>query len=146
MQLATKEQVKAINAILATRGLMEGKQEMVHQFTTGRTERSSELYFNEAHELLQALNKGIAPSLEQLQKDRMCRKILAIANKIGMVTKTADVDSRGRLFQKRDYARLEAWLIKFSYLHKPLKQYSYDELPALITQMEKVEKQYISKL
>ena len=35
-----------------------------------------------------------------------------------------------------DFLKLNQWLIKYSYLHKPLNYYTPDELPKLITQFQ----------
>lgn len=36
-----------------------------------------------------------------------------------------------------DYERINRWMAKYSYLKKPLIKYNLDELPALVSQVEK---------
>ncbi len=146
MQPATKQQVKAINAILAKRGLMEVKKEMIAQYTGGRTNSSRALTIGEAAELLVALNKGIARTVEEMRTDRMQRKVIAIAIFIGMVVRQTVISPGGQVVERKDYAHLNSWLLKYGYLHKPLHSYTSAELPNLISQLEILEKQYLGNI
>ena len=65
--------------------------------------------------------------------DRMRKRILSICYSIGW--------TRFNIEKRRhevDMERLEAWLLKYGYLHKPLNDYTYMELPELVTQAERV--------
>lgn len=126
---ATKQQVKAINAFLATRGLMEMKKQIISNFTNDRTDRSSLLTKDEARALLLYLN-DYAPL------ERMIKKIVAMAHEIHWIKKTTIVDPKNGVVEERDYKALDEWILKYGYLHKPLFQYTYQELPKLLTQFE----------
>lgn len=147
MESATKEQIKAINAILAKQGLMDDKKNIVQSWTQGRTTSTKDLYFNEAWLLVQALKNESLPSIEELRKERMARKIIAMAHEIGWIKPVSVVDPERGLVTKKDYTRLHDWIIKYGYLKKELREYTYMELPKLVTQFEfGVYKDYIAKL
>jgi hypothetical protein len=61
---------------------------------------------------------------------RMRRKIFSICHDIGWETETGEVDK----------VRLQNWLLKYGYLHKPITEYTVTELPALLTQFENIQK------
>jgi hypothetical protein len=48
--------------------------------------------------------------------------------------------------EETNYDHFNLWMLKYGYLHKSLSAYTYDELPKLITQLEKVEKDYLEKI
>lgn len=137
MQTISKEKIKAVNACLAAKGLMEDKKELIRQFTLGRTDRSSELTMEEANELLAMMNKNILPSPEQLRADKMARNIIAMARELGWVKRKSDGTS--------DYAVLDNWMLNKSYLQKKLNRYSYEELPKLVSQFKAVYEYYLKK-
>lgn len=143
---ANKQQVKAINATLASKGMMEEKKALISSFTNGRTDRCSSLTSQEAIELIQLLNRDFVPSNEDLRKEKMARKILAMAHELGWIKKEQVITSVG-MEEKRNYKSFNEWMTKFSYLKKPLSQYTYTELPKLVSQFEDGPYfSYISKL
>lgn len=129
----------AINTILSKRGLMDLKKGMMLQASEGRTDHSSELYFEEAHQLLVALNTS-QPTTNTL----MLRKLFAMAFEMGMIEARMMVSAKMEPQQqtnyniqtKNDYGRLYAWVNKYGYLKKELRAYSYEELPKLLSQFE----------
>lgn len=142
---ANRLQVRAINAILAKKGILEDKAALIGSFTEGRTEHSSELTTLEANGLIEMLKKDFIPSMEDLRKERMQRKVLAMAHELGWI-KRSKVIIDGKMATKADYTAINNWMVTYSYLKKPLREYSYEELPKLITQFEKGPyAHYISK-
>lgn len=102
------------------------KAELVDTVSQGRVSSSKDLSMQECELLIrhlqQIVNEGDpAPS-------RMRRKIMSMCHVLGWT------DSQGKV----DYKRLSGWLNKYGYLHKPLNDYSIKELPALVTQFEKL--------
>lgn len=140
---ATKEQVIAINVIFQKRGMMDEKANIIDSFTNGRTTHSNQLYFNEAHTMLQSLNAD-KPLQQGLNK--MARKLIAMAHEVGYVKKASVVTGAGEIVEKNDYTRLNDWMLKYGYLHKPLKDYTYEELPKLLTQYTEVYKSIMSSI
>ena len=47
-------------------------------------------------------------------------------------------DARAAVKRVADVARFDEWAIKYSYLHKTLNEYTYEELPKLVSQVEAV--------
>lgn len=143
-----KSYIKAINAILARTGQMENKAVIVSNASNGRTIHSSELTPAEAIGLLKALNAHSPQPIAQRPKPsaKMTAKLFAMAHEMGWITAATVVGSAG-METKKDYSRLHAWVLKYGYLHKPLSQYSYKEMPKLVSQFELgVYKHYISEL
>ncbi len=133
---ASKKQVQAINAILATSGQMEFKKDIIWNATGGRTDRSSKMTFEEAKGLLASLNLGQVFSKEESGKIRMVRYIIAMAHEMGWIKKRVILNADGHLGQLNDYTELTIWLVKYGYLKKPLNEYTYLELPKLLTQFQ----------
>lgn len=123
-----------LHAILAKRGMMDVKQQIVSDSTGGRTEHSSDMQIGEITDLLTRLNKGaeIRLSADQEAGNRMRRRMLSMCYTLGWTKLNI------RQFKQTvDLDRLNAWCEKYGYLHKPLNAYTYDELPALVSQFEK---------
>lgn len=144
---ASKEQIIAVNAILAKSGQMENKAHIIANATNGRTTHSSELFFEEAKGLIAALTNAntYGKTLRKPSK-KMVGKLFAMAHEMGWIKQNVNVGKNG-LQNKKDYSILHNWIEKYGYLHKPLNQYSYSELPKLVYQLEHgVYKEYLSKL
>lgn len=139
---ATAKQLQYIHAALHKKQLLKHKAEMVASFTNGRTESSREMTAAEADELLRSLNDH---QPEADAKDKMIRKIIAMAREMGVVTREPVVGPDGKVKQKSNYTRLNHWMLQLSYLKKPLNQYSYAELPKLVTQYTAVYMSWLKK-
>ena len=131
---ATPQQLQAIHAVLHAQGLLHQKANIISGLTLGRTESSKELTHAEASFLLADLNKN------KVSKDdgkKMRNKILAMAHELGWVGTKQVVTPTG-LKTVNDYSNVDAWMLQRSYLHKKLFDYTYSELPKLVTQFEAV--------
>lgn len=135
MKPATPQQIKAINAALAVKGMMEEKPAIVRDVTAGRTTHSSQLYFDEAKVLLKSI-LSCTQDYQEIGKSRMIAKIFAMAHEMGWINNLVTVEAEGKMVQKKDYRNVYAWIRKYGYLHKDLKQYKYEELPKLLSQFE----------
>ena len=133
---ATTAQIKAINAILARAGQMDNKAEIVLNATRGRTTHSSAMSFEEARALLLALNRNVKTAQAPVKPaQKMAKKLFAMAHEMGWIKEVTLVTPSG-ITKKKDYSAVHAWIGKFGYLHKPLSQYTYSELPKLVAQFE----------
>lgn len=135
MSLLNRSQLIAISTLVSKLNIgKEDKAMMVNGFSGGRTETSKELSFTEATALIRHLK-----SLDPLEKkaETMRRKIMSFAHQM-------DWHIKGT--QKLDMQRVDQWCSKFGYLHKKLNQYSYKELPKLITQFERAYNSYLDKV
>lgn len=109
------------------------RRELCHEFSKGRTKSLSELRPPEYVEMVTHLNGR----LQELQTkrttippgDNMRKKILSMCYEIGW-TKAGKID----------WDRLNAWINKYGYLHKPLMGYTVEELPRLVSQFETMTK------
>jgi len=133
MLKATKRQIKMLHAILARRGMMDMKQQLVSDASDGRTDHSTELRYGEITKLLTHLNQGVEMRLSADKEagNKMRRRILSMCYSAGW-TRFSVKDMK----QAVDLARLDNWCIKYSYLNKPLNDYNYNELPKLVSQFE----------
>jgi hypothetical protein len=134
---ATKSQIKVLHAALVRRGILDMKAAIVSDHTKGRTEHSSDMKYNEMKDLIDSLNAGhnVRHSVDKEACNKMRRRILSMCFTIGWTRY-----SLMRLKQEVDYGILHTWMIKYSYLHKALNEYTYDELPKLVTQFESFTK------
>jgi hypothetical protein len=129
---ASKQQIKAVNAILAAKGLMHDKAHIISNATNGRTEHSSALYFEEAQILLAFLTR------EEKEKSNvlMLRKLFAMAHEMNWITQKTVVHTDGSLRPGNDYSAVYAWVKKYSPWKKDLNKHTYEELTKLVSQFE----------
>lgn len=127
---STKQQNMAIGIMVKRMNLTkEQKQDLIHSFSDGRTETTVGLYYVEAVELIKYLNKEL--KTPQTPKDKMANAILSLGHEMNW-----------RKNGKIDMDRINAWCIRYGYLHKPLNDYTEEELPTLLTQLQKANKDY----
>jgi hypothetical protein len=135
----TVQQIRYMYLLLDSLGIRHMKEDMVSDASGGRTESVRDLTNYEMVDLTRHLEsklKGAREDAMPHKKDisgaeRMRKRILSMCYSMGWTRFDPD---KGR--HTVDYERLEAWLLKYGYLHKPLDKYRYLELPTLVTQME----------
>jgi hypothetical protein len=136
---------KQLFKLLNDTGLTNQRQCIVAAFTGGRSESSSELDEKEIREVISYLenyNTGTLSKLEDFIKgDRMRKRVLSLCHQYGW-TKYDPVKHGNSV----DFVALNAWMLKYSYLHKLLNKYTYNELPQLITQLEQVVNNYLNAI
>jgi hypothetical protein len=134
---ATKGQLRIFHAILAKRGIADMKSQLVSSQSDGRTEHASELTVTELSNLIKRLQ--LEPEIRfdsaKEAENRMRRRILSLCYSIGWT-----ILNREKSKQEVDWAKLNAWLVKYGYLHKLLNEYNYHELTKLVTQFENFTK------
>lgn len=136
----TPGQLRAIHALLNEAGLMDEKADIVGGFTGGRTTHVREMKKGEAMALIQHL-KSASPQpspkeREYVGSEKMRNKILSMAHEMGWHQEGTN---------KIDMKHVNDWCLKYGYLHKKLDDYTYSELPRLVTQVEGVYKDFIRK-
>lgn len=130
MSYSTKAQNGAIGGMVAKMKLTkDAKAALIFSFSDGRTETTPELYFEEAHALIKWLKEEL--KLPDTPKDRMARAILSLAHEMNW-----------RIKGKVDINRVNTWCIKYGYLHKKFNDYDETELPTLLTQFQRANKDY----
>lgn len=118
----TPKQIKYLFVLLNKAGLADRREDLCLGASNGRTTHASELTASESAALIKY---AVGLSGENNASDRMRKKILSMAHEMGWETA-----------HKVDMERINGWCSKFGYLHKPLDQYSYQELPKLVSQFE----------
>lgn len=141
MNYRNNKQNAALHALVSELNIdSEQKEELVYQYTNGRTTSSSKMLINECQSLINHLNsikRGMTPkpdNWKESPENVMRRKILAICHELQW-TKDGKVDLQ----------RLDEWLKKSGVFHKKLNDLSLQELPAQITQLEQVLKSFYAK-
>lgn len=128
--------LKALHSLFGEMNIKdkEDKDDIIKDFTGGRTTSSRELTESEAVNLLAHLKKlgGTAN-----RSDKMKKKIIRLAHEMNWKKEGS---------AKIDMKRINDWCIRSGYLHKKLDDYKYSELPKLVTQFENVHKDFINKL
>lgn len=110
---------------------------MVAGFSGGRTESSKDLLFEEAVLMIRHLEQT-DPNYPAIEKMR--RKVLYYAHQMGWQKASAS----GKL--RVDMQRVDEWCKTYGYLKKPLNNYTYKELPKLLSQIEAVYKSVLKTL
>ena len=132
----TKSQNGQLNALLTQTNMTAHKADLVLSYTAGRSESRADLSEAEAAGLIAYLRKqpGAATAPKQTPPgDAMRKKIIHMARTMGWETPE----------RKADMPRINAWCKQYGQFHKRLNDHSPTELPALVTQMEKVYASYL---
>lgn len=108
----------------------ETKMSMVHNYSGGKTYKSSEMDRSEFQLMLNDLRYR---STFCEKSDKMRKKIISLFIKQGYTL----------LNNKCDMLALESWCEKYGYLHKPFNAYKKDELPRLVTQAENMYQSFL---
>ena len=125
---------RQLYGLLNSTGAATQKANLVLGFTKGRSESTADLTDAEAKEMIAYLQRQQTPDDPA---NKMRRKFLAFAHEMrwhNPGTKNLNMQ------------HVNDWCIKYSYLHKPLNDYTIKELPALISQMEQVYKHFLKTL
>jgi hypothetical protein len=136
--MPTNSQIQIIQTLITKTGNRDIKEEIILGFTEGRSKSIKDLSEKATKDLIKHL-KELDP--DERSADTMRKKIISMAHELNWrlpleAGKAPRVDMR----------RLDAWLQKYSYLHKKLDSYTYDELPKLVTQFESVYQKFLASL
>lgn len=130
-------QIKRIHFLLRASGLQAQKQSLVVGFSKGRCESTKNLSFEEARQLINYLqaeaNSSPVGGGREVAANRMRRKILSYCHNMKWENADGSVNMEA----------LDKWCLHYSYLRKKLQEYTYKELPKLVSQVQKV---YASKV
>lgn len=122
----TPKQAKYVRQLLSREGLISEESRYTVHFSNGRTDVLEELN----HAETQAF---IAEFAEQSPKDKMKGKILSMMHEMRWELPNGKIDM----------PRLNAWLVKSAPYHKPLDALTTDELPTVVSIVEKMYKSYL---
>lgn len=158
----TKELNKQLHALLTQTGLTDAKPYLVNSFTHGRSESSRDLTNSEAIEFVRYLKKQIEikqasnpitdskhisnamPTFKAntpaQQANTMRKKIIALAHQMGWSAQHPESGNK-----IADMPRINAWCVKYGYLHKELNAYSLEELPKLVTQYQNLYNTFLKE-
>lgn len=124
----TNEQNSRLHGLLGILHIEpEQKAWLVEQFTEGRSSSTKDMSTTECQALIDHLAK-VAMDTNADRANVMRRKAFAIAHELGWETSDGKVDRN----------RFDHWMLKYSYLHKPINQYTLAELPTLLSQLEQI--------
>lgn len=130
----TTAQNKTVHALFHSTGLMHHKKTIVGGISFGRTESCKELTVEEASHLIEYLK---AQEKDNAQAQKMRRKIISMAHQLHWHLPGT---------QKIDMERVNNWCTQYGYGHKKLNDYTYPELPKLVTQFKNVFSGILSNL
>lgn len=130
---------RKLYALLNQANKMSHRHDLVYSYSHGRTTNSAELSDLEIAELIRKLENEQQDkpthSTATRNGDRMRKRILSMCYTIGW---TIYDDYNKKVVV--DMERLNNWMRKYSYKHKPLNEYRYNELRDLVSQFEKLQK------
>lgn len=136
--MPTTAQIKCIRGLLANLKMTAEKDDIVLGFTNGRTNSISQMDSSEVKGLIFYLKSRAGQHITQ-PTDGMLGAIYSMCHEIGW-TKKNDVG-----VTVADTEKVNQWAIQYGYLHKPIKDYTYEELVKLVTQFKKVLTSFYSK-
>ena len=128
---STASQRKALYATLYRLGIREKshQQEIIYDFTEGRTNSSRNLTWTECRDLIQQLHNVSGESPAQ----RMRKKMIHYAHLMGWKTSNGTAD----------IPRLDSWCKKYGLHKKGLNEMTARELQQVLTQFQNVYKSYL---
>jgi len=139
----TTKQNKTLNYLLSATGMIGQKSNLVLGATDGRSESRADLTDAEADLLIEGLKK--MPAKQDAQNEaciKMRRKLIASAREMGYYKPAAD----GTKKYVADMDRINGWVEKYGYLKKPFNDYTYEELPKLLSQFDTVLNKYLKSI
>lgn len=140
----TPKQIQLISTLIHKQGLSANKPEIMESFSNGRTSSTKGLTIEEASELIGFLTKSQS---DVNVSSRLMKKLFAMAFEMGWCPSEKVIGPDGQIKEKRNYSRLHAWVEKYGFGKKPLRSYTYNELPKLVSVFEeKIYNPYISNL
>lgn len=130
---------RQLHALLSSTGLSDQKANIINGISGGRTDSSRDLTDYEFKSLLNWLQTQFEGSHKKADRER--KKILSLCYTYGL---TVFDPAKGR--DMVDMKALNTWMLKYSYLHKPLNDYTLQELPKLVTQFESVVSKHLKNI
>ncbi len=126
---------KALFRILSELGLKteEDRHNLISGFTNGRTTSTKDLSDWEAESLIKHLE-----SADYKACDKMRKKIISMAIEMGWIVMRNNKPSG-------DMNAIEQWCLNRSYLKKGLNEYTYKELPKLVTQFSMMHVDHLKR-
>lgn len=139
----TPKQIQLISVLIHKQGLTAHKVEIIEGVSGGRTSSTKGMTAAEASDLIAHLTKT---SSDMNVSSKLMKKLFAMAFEMGWSPKEKRVQPDGSIKEITNYSRLHGWVEKYGYLKKPLRNYTYNELPKLVTIFElKIYKPYLEK-
>lgn len=140
MKPITQPQLICLNVLIKKQHIQPHiKADMCMGVTGGRTTSTRELDIEEATCLIKHL-KSLDP--DEKSADKMRKKIIRMAHE--MHWQAPQPPEGGN--RKADMKRIDNWCRLYGYKHKSLDNYTYAELPTLVSQFEKMYNEFLSKL
>lgn len=136
----TKQQIITFNSILKATGQTAEKRAIIADISNGRTTSTKGLLRTELQEWINAMRvAGRKPQpVANDPRKKMVGNIIAMAHEMGVIRRTTKVVPGVGLKTVNDYIGLKKWMLERSYLKKPLDDYTYDELPKLVSQYKNI--------
>jgi len=143
--IRTLSQNKILHSLIGKLNIpADVKEDLVHQYTNGRETKSSAMTPEECQALINHLNfikrqrVEVVPNAKPVldnnnPENKMRRKILSLCHE--MQLKLAN--------GKIDMTRVNKLCVERGYKHKELNQYTRTELPLLVTQFERMTRDYL---
>jgi hypothetical protein len=151
MKAITTQQIIKFNTLLRNLNLEEDhKRGIIASFTNGRTDRTNDMHFIEAHAMIAHLAKlagqtplssrrGAGGEARRVAEDKMRKKVIAIAYQLGWTLPNG----------KLDYNRLNTFIATHPVSPRKecteLNHHNYNELVLLITQFESILKKHLNQ-
>jgi hypothetical protein len=141
----SKSQNNLLHQLLERCGLSDMKAELVLAYTSGRSQHSSEMSWEECQQLIDSL---------QQNENKMRRKVLSICHQLGWYCyKKPYAEAPVHEWQLQlsngrpilDMKRINDWCIKYSHVHKSLNEHSEKDLVKLVSQFQLVLKHHLNK-
>ncbi|MFD2961348.1 MULTISPECIES: hypothetical protein [Olivibacter] len=127
----TPKQIRYVRGLLAKAGLLDMKDEIVFNFTNGRTQSLKEMTYHETNALISSLTGKLNPDLQK--RNKMIAKIFSLAHEMHWELPNGNVD----------IAHIDSFCLTKTKHKKKLSKFTTDELPELVTVLERVHYSFL---
>lgn len=133
--IRTTTQNKRLHQLLCKLHIdLDTKEQLVKQYTRGRTHRSSEMNMHECQALINRLSHEVTPTQEEMVLDRQRKRVISHMAQAGYVLPTG----------QPDMAAINAW-VKQQKFKKKFNDHTSRELSVLIHASRQVLNHLLSK-
>jgi hypothetical protein len=141
MSTITKDQIKIIGTICSKlKYTPDEKAAMISSFSNGRETHTPQLRFAEADAFIKHLKAIQGDTNHNQGLSRMLGKMFGYARDMGWTKQ----NPAGKLVA--DVDRINRWIMTYGYLKKPINDFTFAELPKLVSQFEMVYKDFLNKI
>jgi len=142
MNLITNKQLQYLTSLMTKQQMLGYSSELALKVSNQRVFEMQSLTSLEASNLIKLLQNSDSKAV---QSDTMRKKMISMAREMGWVL-VKDNPTNGTPMLEANMERINNWCKQYGYLHKTLNQYTFEELPKLVSQFGILHEEFLNEL